>query len=93
VIGAVQELCDTMDEAEPPVILPTSGGSLPLHDLAQALDIPLISLPLANHDNNQHAPNENLRLGHFVQGISTMLMVLHGLAQGDIAHGMQGVTP
>jgi acetylornithine deacetylase/succinyl-diaminopimelate desuccinylase-like protein len=92
VIGAVQELCDTMGEAEPPVILPTSGGSLPLHGLAQALDIPLISLPLANHDNNQHAPNENLRLGHFVQGISTMLMVLHGLAQGKTARGMQGVT-
>ena len=39
------------------------------------LHMPLISLPLANHDDNQHAPNENLRLGHFFQGISTMLMV------------------
>ena len=70
-----------MGASEPPVILPTMGGSLPLHDLAQALDMPLISLPLANHDDNQHAPNENLRLGHFVRGVSTTLMVLHGLAQ------------
>lgn len=80
VVGAVQDLCEAMGETDPPVILPTMGGSLPLSDLAQALDMPLISLPLANHDDNQHAPNENLRLHHFIQGIDTMLMVLHGLA-------------
>ncbi len=80
VVGAVHELCQSLGQTAPPVILPTMGGSLPLHDLAQALNMPLISLPLANHDDNQHAPNENLRLGHFVQGISTLLMVLHGLA-------------
>jgi len=40
------------------------------------------SVPLANHDDNQHAPDENLRLGHFVQGIRTMITVMHGLAQG-----------
>jgi acetylornithine deacetylase/succinyl-diaminopimelate desuccinylase-like protein len=85
VVAAVHELCTTMGEAELPVILPTMGGSLPLHDLAQALGIPLISVPLANHDDNQHAPNENLRLSHFLQGISTMLMVLHGLAEGERA--------
>lgn len=81
VIGAVQELCTTMGEAAPPIVLPTMGGSLPLHDLAQALSMPLISVPLANHDDNQHAPNENLRIGHFWQGMRTMLMVLHGLAR------------
>ena len=80
VIAAMHELCQQLGPAEIPVILPTMGGSLPLNDLAQALSMPLISLPLANHDDNQHAPNENLRLGHFVQGISTMLMALHGLA-------------
>jgi acetylornithine deacetylase/succinyl-diaminopimelate desuccinylase-like protein len=87
VVEAVRELCNALGLAEPPVILPTMGGSLPLHDLAQALSMPLISLPLANHDDNQHAPNENLSLGHFVQGISTMLMVLHGLAQRATSQG------
>jgi len=92
VIGAVQELCESLGKTAAPVVLPTSGGSLPLSDLAQALNMPLISLPLANHDDNQHAPNENLRLGHFVQGIRTMLMVLYGLGQGDTVHGLQSVT-
>jgi acetylornithine deacetylase/succinyl-diaminopimelate desuccinylase-like protein len=93
VIGAVQELCTTLGDAAPPVILPTMGGSLPLHDLAQALHMPLISLPLANHDDNQHAPNENLRLRHFIQGISTMLMVLHGLSQGATAGSLPAGAP
>jgi acetylornithine deacetylase/succinyl-diaminopimelate desuccinylase-like protein len=81
VVAAVRDLCTTMGEAEPPVILPTMGGSLPLSELAQALGMPLISVPLANHDDNQHAPNENLRLGHYLHGISTMLSVVHGLSQ------------
>jgi acetylornithine deacetylase/succinyl-diaminopimelate desuccinylase-like protein len=80
VITAMHELCQQLGPAEVPVVFPTMGGSLPLNDLSQALHMPLISLPLANHDDNQHAPNENLRLGHFVQGISTVLMALHGLA-------------
>ncbi len=81
VVGAMHDLCASLDNAPPPVILPTLGGSLPLHELAQALDMPLISMPLANHDDNQHAPNENLRLRNFVNGISTALMAVHGLAQ------------
>ena len=81
VVAAVRDLCTSMGEAEPPVILPTMGGSLPLSELAQALSMPLISVPLANHDDNQHAPDENLRLGHYLQGISTMLSVVHGLSQ------------
>ena len=81
VVAAVRDLCATMGEAEPPVILPTMGGSLPLSELAQALGMPLISVPLANHDDNQHAPDENLRLGHYLQGISTMLSVVHALSQ------------
>ena len=83
----------TLGDVTPPVILPTMGGSLPLHDIAQALRMPLISLPLANHDDNQHAPNENLRLSHFLQGISTMLMVLHGLAQGQTTGHPVGGSP
>jgi len=44
------------------IVTPTSGGSLPLYAFDDALQTPIISLPLANHDNNQHAENENIRL-------------------------------
>jgi acetylornithine deacetylase/succinyl-diaminopimelate desuccinylase-like protein len=79
------DLCESLGEVQSPVILPTLGGSLPLHELSQALEMPLISMPLANHDDNQHAPNENLRLKNFVNGISTVLMAVHGLAQHQSA--------
>ena len=44
------------------IVTPTMGGTLPLGAFDQKLDAPIIILPLANHDNNQHAENENIRL-------------------------------
>ena len=43
-------------------VTPNMGGSLPLHEFGSRLSAPIIILPLANHDNNQHAENENIRL-------------------------------
>jgi len=44
------------------ILTPTMGGTLPLHEFGTRLTAPIIILPLANHDNNQHAENENIRL-------------------------------
>ncbi len=44
------------------ILTPSMGGSLPLDAFATRMDTPIIVLPLANHDNNQHAENENIRL-------------------------------
>jgi len=44
------------------IVTPTMGGTLPLGAFDTELDAPIVILPLANHDNNQHAENENLRL-------------------------------
>ncbi|HKP69549.1 MAG TPA: M20/M25/M40 family metallo-hydrolase [Pyrinomonadaceae bacterium] len=54
---------------EPIVRMPTLGGSLPLSIIVEALDQPTISVPIANHDNNQHAENENIRLQNLWDGI------------------------
>jgi len=61
---------------KPPVLVPTSGGSVPLYIFTDTLGVPTISLPIVNHDNNQHQPNENIRLGHFFQGIETFAAIL-----------------
>ena len=34
------------------------------------------SVPTVNIDNNQHSPNENLRLGNFLEGIAILMAVL-----------------
>jgi hypothetical protein len=36
------------------------GGSLPLYLFEKLLKVNTISVPIANHDNNQHAENENI---------------------------------
>jgi acetylornithine deacetylase/succinyl-diaminopimelate desuccinylase-like protein len=44
------------------IVTPTMGGTLPLNAFDDILRTPIVVLPLANHDNNQHAENENIRL-------------------------------
>jgi acetylornithine deacetylase/succinyl-diaminopimelate desuccinylase-like protein len=56
---------------QPIIELPTSGGSLPLSIIRKALGTRSIDIPTANYDDNQHAANENLRLGNLWEGINT----------------------
>lgn len=56
--------------------IPSLGGSLPLYLITEGEKKPLVILPLANHDNNQHAPDENLRLGNLWYGIDAMMSIL-----------------
>jgi acetylornithine deacetylase/succinyl-diaminopimelate desuccinylase-like protein len=58
------------------VLVPTSGGSLPLYLFEQYLQANTISVPIANHDNNQHAENENIRISNLMAGIETMAAVM-----------------
>ena len=63
----------------PPVEMPTLGGSIPMHLFQEILKTPVIGLPIANHDNNQHAANENLRLQNLWDGIDVYAGLLAGL--------------
>jgi acetylornithine deacetylase/succinyl-diaminopimelate desuccinylase-like protein len=58
------------------VLLPTSGGSLPLSLITENLKTVTISVPIANYDNNQHAENENLRLQNLWDGIEAFAAVM-----------------
>ena len=62
--------------ANPLVLQPTSGGSLPLYLFQKYLNAKTVSVPIANHDNNQHAENENIRLGNLFDGLETMSAVM-----------------
>ncbi|MDH3403523.1 MAG: M20/M25/M40 family metallo-hydrolase [Acidobacteriota bacterium] len=54
------------------ILMPSLGGSLPLYLFADILGSPVVIVPIANHDDNQHAPNENLRLANLWYGIELM---------------------
>ena len=58
------------------VLQPTMGGSLPLFVFEKYLKASTITIPIANHDNNQHAENENIRLQNLFDGIETMASVM-----------------
>ena len=51
------------------ISIPMLGGSLPMYLFAEVLRAPLVIVPMVNHDNNQHAANENLRIGNLREGI------------------------
>ncbi|MBC3783913.1 M20/M25/M40 family metallo-hydrolase [Spirosoma utsteinense] len=58
------------------VLQPSLGGSLPLYLFDQILKTPTITVPIANHDNNQHAENENLRIQNLWDGLETYVALM-----------------
>jgi acetylornithine deacetylase/succinyl-diaminopimelate desuccinylase-like protein len=72
-----RRLTETIEQVRGPVIkLPTSGASLPLYMIQQELGEPTILVPIANHDDNQHTFNENIRIQNLWDGIEVMAAVL-----------------
>jgi acetylornithine deacetylase/succinyl-diaminopimelate desuccinylase-like protein len=63
---------------EPVVKLPPLGGSVPLY-IFENLHLPVIGVPMVNYDDNQHSPDENLRIGNLWRG-----MELYGAILADL---------
>ena len=63
----LQALSDGADQ--PPLAVPTIGGSGPTYVFEQVLGTKMLTLPIANYDNNQHAANENIRIQALWNGI------------------------
>jgi acetylornithine deacetylase/succinyl-diaminopimelate desuccinylase-like protein len=58
------------------LVFPTMGGTLPLHIFTDHLKQPVIVVPTVNHDNRQHAADENLRIANLWYGIELMAALL-----------------
>lgn len=58
------------------ILMPTLGGSLPIAPIAEIMKAPVIIVPIANHDNNQHAHNENIRIQNLWDGIEVLATLL-----------------
>ncbi len=59
--------------------LPTMGGSLPLYLIDEVVGAPILILPIANHDNNQHGKDENLRLQNLWDAIEIYAAIITSL--------------
>lgn len=61
---------------EAPISIRTMGGTVPIISAVKTLNIPAIIVPMVNMDNNQHSPNENIRIGNIRKGIKTCIAIL-----------------
>lgn len=59
-----------------PVIYPTSQGTGPMYDLCGRLNIPCVSTGVDYAESNPHAPNENIRIADFIQGIKHIALIM-----------------
>ena len=64
-----------------PLLYPSAGGSLPDYVFTKILGTHAFVVPYANADEANHAPNENLKLECFVNGIRTGAALLSRLGR------------
>ncbi len=77
----IQQIAGIMDELsdQPLIRMPSMGGSLPIYLIEKVTGTPVVILPIANHDNNQHGKDENLRLQNLWDAIEIYAAVLTNL--------------
>ncbi|XLS28276.1 M20/M25/M40 family metallo-hydrolase [Flavobacteriaceae bacterium M23B6Z8] len=61
---------------ESPVKIRIMGGTVPTAAFINTLNIPAVIIPMVNPDNNQHSPNENLKIKQIAYGIHTFYALL-----------------
>jgi acetylornithine deacetylase/succinyl-diaminopimelate desuccinylase-like protein len=74
---AVAGILEAVEAAagEAPVLVPSFGSSVPLHHF-EVLGAPAVIVPMANHDNHQHGPDENLKVAGLWYGIDLIAALL-----------------
>ena len=76
-LPVAKRVIETLESVRKPLVLvPTLGGSLPLSIIEDTLDVPTIIVPTVNHDNNQHAKDENLRLQNLWNSMESLAALL-----------------
>jgi acetylornithine deacetylase/succinyl-diaminopimelate desuccinylase-like protein len=63
----------------PVLRLPFSGASSGMAEIVNQMKAPMVGVSIANYDDNQHAQNENLRLGNLWDGIEVYAGLLADL--------------
>jgi acetylornithine deacetylase/succinyl-diaminopimelate desuccinylase-like protein len=66
--------------AKPPVVIPTMAGSGPRYTLCGELGIPAAGAGTGYAGSRNHAPNENIRIADYVEGIKHMAVLLEEFA-------------
>ena len=81
IVKVVSEAARRIYKREP-LVFPTMAGTGPMHVLTGAQNIPTIGTGVGYANSNGHAPNENIRIADYIEGIKHIAMVLHLFAGG-----------
>ncbi|MBD8070804.1 M20/M25/M40 family metallo-hydrolase [Bacillus sp. PS06] len=64
-----------------PTVMPMSPGTGPMYEICQKFGIPSVSVGVGNFQSNNHAPNENINVDDFIDGIKLIAAVMEDYAQ------------
>jgi acetylornithine deacetylase/succinyl-diaminopimelate desuccinylase-like protein len=64
-----------------PVVYPLTAGTGPMYDLCQKFGIPAVSTGVGNAESNNHAPNENIFVADYIQGIKHIALIMESYAR------------
>ena len=59
-----------------PIIYPMAAGSGPMYPLCQKFGIPAVSIGVGNENSRNHAPNENIHVKDYYDGIKHIAVIL-----------------
>ena len=71
-----------------PNVLPSSAGTGPMYEVCQRFGTPAVSVGVGHFASNNHAPNENIRIDDFIEGIKLMAAVMLDFARRKSAPAM-----
>jgi acetylornithine deacetylase/succinyl-diaminopimelate desuccinylase-like protein len=63
-----------------PIVYPLTAGTGPMYDLCQKFGIPSVSTGVGNAESNNHAPNENVVIEDFIQGVKHIAAIIESYA-------------
>ncbi|WP_142826948.1 M20/M25/M40 family metallo-hydrolase [Planococcus soli] len=68
IVKAMIEVAEQYSDKKPNIV-PNTPGTGPMYELCQALGIPSASFGVGNFQSNNHAPNENIFVEDYIEGI------------------------
>lgn len=68
-----------------PLVLPNSAGTGPQYLLCAQFGVPAVGMGVGNADSNNHAPNENILITDYIEGIKHMIWVFHRFGNGSLS--------
>ncbi len=74
--GALSDAFVGLPNSPKPVLIRAMGATVPTYEIVSPLRVPFVLVPSVNADNNQHAYDENLRLGNYIFGMRQISALL-----------------